>query len=95
MTDARYRVQTTGRRVEKEITKIHPSDRERIVAAIRQLPDNPRPPGIRQLEPDVYRLRIGDYRVIYKGLDAEKVILIGRVVRRSESTYRDLRRLFD
>lgn len=95
MTDVQYRVQTTGRRVEKEIAKIHPADRKCIIAAIRQLPDDPRPPGIRQLEPNVYRLRIGNYRVIYKVLEAEKVILIGRVVRRSESTYRDLRRSFD
>jgi mRNA interferase RelE/StbE len=95
MTGARYRVQTTGHRVEKEMAGIHPPDQERIIAAIRQLPDDPRPPGIQQLEPDVYRLRVGDYRVIYRVLDAEKVILIGRVARRSESTYRDLRRLFD
>jgi len=95
MTGVQYRVQTTGHRVEKEIARIHPSDRKRIVAAIRQLPEDPRPPGIRQLEPNVFRLRIGDYRVIYKVLDAEKVILVGRVARRSESTYRDLRHLFE
>jgi mRNA interferase RelE/StbE len=95
MTDVQYRVQTTGHRVEKEIAKIHPPDRKRIVGAIRQLPDDPRPPGIRQLERNVYRLRIGDYRIIYKILEAEKVILIGRVVRRSESTYRDFTLLFD
>ncbi|MFB0537590.1 MAG: type II toxin-antitoxin system RelE/ParE family toxin [Anaerolineae bacterium] len=48
-----------------------------------------------QLEPDVYRLRVGDYRVICKVLDEERIILTGRIVRRSESTYRDLRRLFE
>ncbi|MCK4598524.1 type II toxin-antitoxin system RelE/ParE family toxin [Candidatus Bipolaricaulota bacterium] len=44
---------------------------------------------------NVYRLRVGDYRVIYKVFDAKGVILIGRAARRSESTYRGLRWLFE
>ena len=62
---------------------------------MQALADDPRPPGIVQLEQNVYRLRVGDYRVIYKVLDEERIILIGRIVRRSEGTYRDLRRLFE
>jgi mRNA interferase RelE/StbE len=62
---------------------------------VQALADDPRPPDIVQLEQNVYRLRVGDYRVIYRVLDEERIILIGRIVRRSESTYRNLRRLFE
>jgi len=62
---------------------------------VQALADDPRPPGVVQLEQDIYRLRVGDYRVIYKVLDEERIILIGRIARRSESTYRNLRRLFE
>ncbi|MFQ6090083.1 MAG: type II toxin-antitoxin system RelE/ParE family toxin [Candidatus Bipolaricaulia bacterium] len=90
----RYRIEAVSSRIKRELRRIHPADRQRISEAVEALADDPRPPGVKQLEPDVYRLRVGDYRVVYKVFDAEGVILIGRVVRRSESTYRDLRRLF-
>ncbi len=61
---------------------------------INALAEDPRPHGIVQLAPDVYRLRVGSYRVIYKVLDEDKLVLIGRIARRSGSTYQDLGRLF-
>jgi mRNA interferase RelE/StbE len=89
-----YRIESASSRIKRELRRIPPPDRERIAEAVQALADDPRPPGIVQLEQDVYRLRVGDYRVIYKVLDEERIILIGRIVRRSESTYRDLRWLF-
>jgi mRNA interferase RelE/StbE len=61
---------------------------------IEALKENPRPHGIVQLEPNVYRLRIGEYRVIYKVFDREQLVIIGRVARRSEKTYQDISGLF-
>ena len=90
-----YQVESASSRIKRELRRVPRPDRVRIAEAVRALADDPRPPGVVQLEPDVYRLRVGDYRVIYKVLDEERIILIGRVVRRSESTYRDLRRLFE
>jgi mRNA-degrading endonuclease RelE of RelBE toxin-antitoxin system len=43
----------------------------------------------------VYRLRVGDYRVIYKVFDKEQLVIIGRVARRSEKTYQDFEDLFE
>jgi len=42
-------------------------DRQRIVAGIRSLADDPRPPGCQKPagEGDRYRIRVGRYRVIY------------------------------
>ncbi len=37
-----------------------------------------------------YRVRVGDYRVIYAVLDDERVVIIAQVTRRSESTYQGL-----
>ena len=42
-------------------------------------------------EKGTYRVRVGNYRVIYVVLDNEGVVIIARVARRSESTYRGLR----
>jgi mRNA interferase RelE/StbE len=90
-----YRIKSASSRIKRELRRVPPPDRARIAEAVQALSDDPRPPGVVQLERDVYLLRIGDYRVIYKVLDEERIILIGRIVRRSESTYRDLWRLFE
>ena len=90
-----YQIESASSRIKRELRRVLPPDRARIAEAVQALADDPRPPGVVQLEQNVYRLRVGDYRVIYKVLEEERIILIGRIVRRSESTYRNLRRLFE
>jgi len=70
-------------------------DRDRVLDAIQSLAGAPRPYGIKQLGPGVYRLRVGNYRVIYRVLDDEHLVIVGRVCRRSERTYRRWRQLFE
>ena len=89
-----YEIRVASPKVEKELGKIPVRERERIVNQIRRLAENPRPSGIKALASNVYRLRIGPCRVIYKVYDDEKVILIGRFARRSERTYRNWDKLF-
>jgi len=89
-----YRVEAPSTRIKRELRSIPLQDRERVIKAIEALEGDPRPSGIVQLEPNVYRLRIGDCRVIYKVFDKEQLVIIGRVARRSEKTYRDVRGLF-
>jgi mRNA interferase RelE/StbE len=90
-----YQIESASSRIKRELRRIPRPDRVHIAEAVQALAADPHLPGVVQLEPDVYRLRVGDYRMIYKVLDDEQTILIGRVVRRSESTYRDLWRLFE
>ena len=90
-----YRIEAISTRIRRELRRIPSADRKRVVTAIRRLAEEPRPPGIKQLAPNVYRLRIGPYRVIYRVFDEERVVLIGRIARRSESTYRDWEDLFE
>jgi mRNA interferase RelE/StbE len=81
--------------VEREIKRLPGPDRDRVIEAIRSLAETPRPYGIKQLERGIYRMRVGNYRVIYQVLDDEHLILVGRVARRSERTYRDWQQLFE
>ena len=55
----------------RELREIDPRVGKRIVAKLHLLESNPRPPGIKKLadEDNVWRLRVGDYRVIYSIFD--------------------------
>jgi len=89
-----YRVEASSARIKRELRSIPLFDRGRVIKVIEALKGNPRPHGIVQLEPNVYCLRVGEYRVIYKVFDGEQLVIIGRVARRSEKTYQDIRGLF-
>lgn len=89
-----YHVKVAGTKVEKQLGAIPEPDQDRIVEKIRTLSLQPRPRGIQTLATNVYRLRIGRFRVIYKVFDPEQVILVGKIVLRSERTYKDIETLF-
>jgi mRNA interferase RelE/StbE len=90
-----YRIKAARSRVKQQLKRIPNLDLERIRTAVNVLSNEPRPMGAIQLEKDIYRIRIGNYRVIYKIYEDEKLILIGRVIRRSEGTYKRISDLFD
>ena len=61
-------------------------DRQRIVASILALADEPRPVGSEKLagQSDRYRIRIGRFRVVYSIADEELVVLVVRVADRKD-----------
>jgi mRNA interferase RelE/StbE len=61
-------------------------DRQRIVARIRVLSSDPRPPGCEKLagQTDRYRVRQGRYRIVYSVDDAEDIVTVFRVGHRKE-----------
>jgi len=65
-------------------------DRRRIVAAISALSDDPRPQGCEKLSGrnDRYRVRIGDYRIVYAIEDGRLVVYVVKVGHRRE-VYRE------
>ncbi len=74
----------------KEIEAVgQEEDRQRIVTHIRSLARDPRPFGSEKLSgrENLYRLRVGRYRVVYSVGDAELVVLIVRVGHR-KNVYR-------
>ena len=61
-------------------------DRQRIVASICALAEEPRPVGCEKLagQDDRYRIRVGRFRIVYSIDDAEVVVLVVRVADRKD-----------
>ena len=81
------------RKVEKQLQRIPKNQLERVVNAMRSLCADPRPSGCVKLEEQLYRVRQGQYRIIYAIFDNELVVVICKVARRSEDTYKNLQSL--
>lgn len=75
----------------KEVRRLDPPVRRRVITAIEALAYDPRPPGSVTLtgSPGWRRIRIGGYRVIYDINDRALVVLVLRVGSRG-SVYRTL-----
>lgn len=66
------------------------SDRQRIVARITALADNPRPTGCKKLSVfERYRIRQGAYRIVYAIEDDRLVVYVVKIADR-KSVYRVL-----
>ena len=76
---------TVQRRAQKQIARFPTNVRDRIESSLRALAGNPRPPGCRRLRGEEgWRLRVGDYRVIYEIDDEERVVTILQVEHRRD-----------
>ena len=88
----RYRIEVE-RRAQKALARLPRQVQLRITAEIDGLAENPRPAGclpVRAAPQGTYRIRVGDYRIIYVVLDEEEAVIVARVGRRGERTYRGL-----
>jgi mRNA interferase RelE/StbE len=58
----------------------------RLVAAMRELAGQPRPPGCEKLAgpEDFYRIRVGDYRIVYQVRDEVLLVLVVKIGHRRE-----------
>ena len=69
----------------KEIEKISQPVRIRVVQAIEKLAQNPRPVGSQKLSgQEKFRIRVGNYRVLYEIIDDELIIFIIKVAHRKD-----------
>jgi len=69
----------------KEIEKLPRKDRPKTVQKIRALAGNPCPHGCEKLSAEEkYRVRQGDYRVVYSVDDNERSVLVVKVGHRKE-----------
>ena len=74
------------RRLARQLTR---PDRLGLERAIDGLSVDPRPHGaVKLCGADFYRIRVGDYRIIYVINDEERRVTITKIARRSETTYR-------
>jgi len=82
---ASYRVVLTST-AEKELKGLSAQLNARIVPRLENLADNPRPPGCKKLQggDKEWRIRVGDYRVVYTIDDAKLLVEVTRIRHRSD-----------
>lgn len=80
-----YRVALT-RAAAKALARIEERDRRRIVAALALLRDTPKPPKAKKLSgrEELWRVRVGDYRLVYAIEENRLVVLVLRIGHRRE-----------
>lgn len=80
-----YRV-LLERAAEKDLSRLSSEIHDRVIAAIQALANNPRPRGCRKLagSEEDWRIRVGDYRVVYEIADPIRVVRVNRVRHRRE-----------
>jgi len=82
---ASYRIEVSAT-AEKQIRKLRREDQLRVLRAIRDLAGESRPSGSRKLRgyDDVFRIRIGTFRVIYSVEKDRLLILVLKVGHRRD-----------
>lgn len=75
-----------ARRALRCLASLERREQQRIRAALDLLADNPRPPNcvVLQGEDSAYRVRVGDYRVVYEVLDQVLLVHVVRIGHRRE-----------
>ena len=70
----------------KEYKKLPSQVKKRINLVIEKLSDNPRSSGVIKLQGnnDLYRIRVGDYRIVFEIYDRELIIKVIRIGHRRD-----------
>jgi mRNA interferase RelE/StbE len=83
-----YRVELAPA-AQRQLRRLPPGDAARLRGPILGLAIAPRPPGAAKLAgTEFWRLRVGDLRIVYAIDDVDRLVVVLKVARRSESTYR-------
>ena len=88
-----YRRKMTPRAL-RDLEKVGKEDSSRLLSTLEQIVENPRTVGVIKLYGYIYRIRVGDWRIIYEIHDDEQLVVIGKIARRSEDTYDGVKDLF-
>jgi mRNA interferase RelE/StbE len=77
MTADKYRIEVAPAAA-RPLRKLDPQARRRIQAAVELLTTDPRPPGARKLVggDGLWRVRTGDYRIVYQIHDRRLLVLV-------------------
>jgi mRNA interferase RelE/StbE len=78
---------------ERDLKSLPGSVQRQVAGAIEALAKDPRPPGCRKLggSDDLYRLRLGDYRLVYQ-VRARELLVLVVIVRPRGDVYEKLKR---
>ena len=71
---------------QKALDRLESDMYARITRKLEELEDNPRPMGVEKLSgrEDLYRVRVGDWRIVYAIQDQELIVLVVKVAHRRE-----------
>jgi mRNA interferase RelE/StbE len=74
------------RRAERDLKKLSQAMFYRVIPQIKDLSENPKPSGCRKItgSKNDWRIRIGDYRIIYEIDEKEKAVKVMRIRHRRE-----------
>ena len=74
------------RGAEKDLGRLSSEIHDRVIAAIQALATNPRPSSCRKLagSKNDWRIRVGDYRVVYEIADEIRIVRVNRVRHRRD-----------
>lgn len=75
-----------SRRAEKQFKALHQQIQDRLQPRIDALAENPRPVNVTKLEGEEnqYRIRVGNYRIVYEIQDPVLLIILLRIGHRRE-----------
>lgn len=81
-----YRVELAPR-ASRDLKRLPAQVQVRLKGHIDGLAENPRPRGVLKLrgDPNAYRIRVGDYRVLYEVHDQVLVVIVLKVADRKEA----------
>ncbi|MCK7543600.1 type II toxin-antitoxin system RelE/ParE family toxin [Marinobacter bryozoorum] len=81
---AKYRL-VFRKSVSKDLRSIANQDVARILKRMKALEDDPRPPGSEKLSGlERYRVRQGNYRIVYEVIDDQLVVIVVRIGHRKD-----------
>jgi len=89
-----FEVRLRSKRVQRQLDALQGVDYERVILKLRALANDPRPQGCEKLYDAIYRVRVGDFRIIYLIDEQKRRVEVGAIRRRSERTYKGLEELF-
>ena len=79
------------RAAQKQLDRLVGQDYQVVATVISTLEREPRPRGVKKLaESGLWRIRVGQCRVVYNIDDVERLVIVVRVARRTEDTYKRL-----
>jgi mRNA interferase RelE/StbE len=83
---ARYTI-VLARSAERDLEGVPSTMEQRVEKAIDNLAENPRPPGVRKLRgtTDLWRIRVGDYRVVYRIDDSQRLVDVTHIRHRRDA----------
>lgn len=81
-----YRLDFT-RAARKQFLNLAKPVQKRIAPRVDALATDPRPHGVKKLQggKDLYRIRVGDWRIIYMIRDRELLVLVVRIANRRDA----------